>query len=453
MEAGSPRNSSFWWQAILAALIGIGIGLMLHRFMHHQFIAAGSVHKQTLASQASTAINSALSQVKMPTLEQRMNILLMGVDSNGIGTQRFTNCRSDSMILVSCDPNTQRVGIVSIPRDSRVHIEGHGMDKINAAHAFGGPQLAVDTVKDVFGVPVDHYIVVDAQGLRKLFQVLGPLPVVVEKKMRYTDHAAHLRVALDPGLQVLTPEQCEEYVRFRHDARGDIGRIERQQWFLRQLSNKLKDPQVLLKLPDLYKLANDYVITDLSVEEMARLATFGKDIKTSQVETATLPGEAVTIRGGSYWSPDYTADAVVFNRLSGAPIGVAQENPALGSANSAIAAENDDGAKPFTVILKYPKGFDETALAYEKALTADGYKVKYRIKSELADCRHEEIVQTSMRADDIVTEQLQNRCTELKSLPISVNLDNHAPSDFVIILSPNSVAPPAPAPQEKEKES
>ena len=135
-------------------------------------------------------------------------------------------------------------------------------------------------------MPVDHYVVIDVQGLRKVFEVLGPIEVKVEKKMRYVNHAGHLKVALDPGVQTLSPEQAEEYVRFRHDARGDIGRIDRQQWFLRQLSSKLREPQVILKLPELFKLANEYVETDLSVEDMAKLATFGKDIQRNQVETA-----------------------------------------------------------------------------------------------------------------------------------------------------------------------
>src|SRR6202011_2267561 len=104
-------------------------------------------------------------------------VLLMGVDSNGIGTQRFTSTRSDTMMLISCDPIAKRVGVVSIPRDSRVAIPGHGNDKINAAHAFGGPELAVKTVGEVFQVPIDHYVVIDVQGLRKLFEVLGPVEV------------------------------------------------------------------------------------------------------------------------------------------------------------------------------------------------------------------------------------------------------------------------------------
>jgi LCP family protein required for cell wall assembly len=357
------------------------------------------------------------------------------------------------MMLVSCDPLTKRVGVISIPRDSRVHIPGHGTDKINAAHALGGPELSVDTVKEVFGVPVDHYMVIDVQGLRKVFEALGPIEVKVEKRMRYQDHAAHLKVALDPGVQVLTPEQAEEYVRFRHDARGDIGRIDRQQWFIRQVSKKLREPQVLLKLPELFKLANEYVVTDLSVEDMAKLATFGKDIQSNQVETATLPGDPQIIRGGSYWVPNEQADVAVFNRLLGTPMSIGQDSTdtgTLSSPNSAIAAENESGAKPISFVLRYPKGFEETAVAFEKELTDAGYIVKYKTKSDPADCAHEELVQCSYRADDAVTQRLRDRLHNISEWPVVVALDIHAPADFTIVLSPDTAAPHV---VEKDKEA
>jgi LCP family protein required for cell wall assembly len=398
--------------------------------------------------QAGSVIGNAIVKAKVPTLEERMNILLMGVDSNGINTQRFLQTRSDTMMLVSCDPATKRVGIVSIPRDSRVAIQGHGSDKINAAHALGGPELAVQTVKDVFQVPVDHYVVIDAQGLRKLFEVLGPVEVKVEKRMRYQDHAAHLKVALDPGVQMLTPEQAEEYVRFRHDARGDIGRIDRQQWFIRQVSAKLREPQVILKLPELFKLANDYIVTDLSMEDMARLATFGKDIQSSQVETAVLPGSPQLIHGGSYWVPDLEADAAIFNRLLGTPMN--SDDTIVGSPNSAIAAEDETGDKPLSFVIKYPKGAEQTALAFQKELTNAGYVVRYRTKADPGDCAHEQLIQSSYRANDAITQRVRDRLVNVSQWPVVVAIEKRSPADFTVILSADTVAPQITEEQDKE---
>lgn len=450
------RNSPPWWQSLLAVALGVVIGLLLSSYIASQRLKqnrAGAI------AQTSSAIGNAIASAGakvVPTLDGRMNILLMGVDSNGANTQRFVGTRSDTMMLVSCDPTAKRVGIVSIPRDSRVEIPGHGADKINAAHAFGGPELAVDTVKEVFGVPVDHYVVIDVQGLRKVFELLGPVEVKVEKKMRYQDHAAHLKVALDPGVQALTPQQAEQYVRFRHDARGDIGRIDRQQWFLRQVSSKLREPQVLLKLPELFKLANEYVVTDLSVEDMARLAGFGKDIQSSQVVTATLPGDARTIRGGSYWIPDPEADAVVFSRLVGAPANLAYQSESdsqssLVSANSAVAAEQPVIDKPLSVAIRYAKGAESVSRCFETQLLKLGYSVKYRTRSDAADCSHEQLVQTSYRAGEGLTQQLRERFPHIADWPVVVALDSHAPSDFVIVIGDDTKPPDVAI--EKDQES
>lgn len=435
------RNSPKWWQSLFAVVFGVCVGLLLSNYIYSNRAQIGKASTGAM-KRAGTAFNDAIASAKVvPTLDRRMNILLMGVDSNGVGTQRFVGTRSDTMMLVSCDPVTKKVGVVSIPRDSRVAIPGHGHDKINAAHAFGGPQLAVQTVQEVFQVPVDHYMVIDVQGLRKVFEVLGPVEVKVEKRMRYTDHAGKLHVALDPGLQTLTPVQAEEYVRFRHDARGDIGRIDRQQWFLRQVSKKLREPQVVLKLPQLFKLASEYVVTDLPVEDMAKLAGFGKDIQPNQVETAVLPGEAQTIRGGSYWVPDEVADAHVFSRLLGLPIIDSAPSRTVGEANSAIAAEHSSDQKPISFIIRYPKGAEETANAFEKQLIGAGYVVKYKTRADAADCAHEQLVLSSNRADDTVTERVRNALSNMSQWPVVVALESRPSSDFTVVISNDTPAP------------
>ncbi|MBA3860189.1 MAG: hypothetical protein C0507_25055, partial [Cyanobacteria bacterium PR.3.49] len=318
---------------LAATLFGVLVGLtIIHYtkrpifpFLPGAHVAPVVVTEERAPKQASSF--PSLPKISLlPQLDRSMNILCMGVDSNGRHAQRFLNTRSDTMMLVHIDPDLKRVGVVSIPRDSRVKLPGaHGIDKINSAHALGGPQLAVDAVKEAFAVPIDHYVVVDTEGLKKLFHALGPVEVMVEKRMRYRDRAAGLYVDLQPGLQTLDPKQAEEYVRFRHDPKGDIGRIERQQWFLRQVTKKLKEPSVILKLPDIFKFATDYVVTDMNAEDMAKVAYFGKDIQPSQVQTATLPGHAEYIHGGSYWIPDPEACSVVFSRLLNEKISVAEQ--------------------------------------------------------------------------------------------------------------------------------
>lgn len=459
--SGGPVTSG---QILLAAAIGVCLGLVGNKYVQ----STTPTPVRTVIQQRSTVqqfeqvgrdIQSTAQHLSViPTLTKRMNVLLMGVDSNGRGTQRFTGTRSDTMILVSLDPESQRVGMISIPRDSRLKLAGdHGVDKINAAHALGGPKLSVKTVEENFNIPIDHYMVIDVQGLKKVFEVLGPIEVVVERPMHYNDWAGGLHVALEPGVHRLTPVQAEEYVRFRHDPRGDIGRTERQQWFLRALANKFKEPSVLLKLPDLFKLANQYVVTDLSAEEMAKIATFGKDIKSNQIASATLPGHATCIHGGSYWLPDYEGSAVVLNRLAGNPITSESDTTAQpvpsNSAYAATISDDTNNSEPTTVTIKYPRGFEKTARAYEKQLGLAGYKIKYVLRADVGDCQHEQIVQNSYKADDLLTKKLLESSPGLASFPVVLNLDEHAASDFVIVLTANTAKPVAPESLEKRTES
>ncbi|MBS1990134.1 MAG: LCP family protein [Cyanobacteria bacterium SZAS LIN-3] len=476
-----PPNSPTPLQTLLAALTGVSIGLLLTNFYKHQPLRAQSAQvtppaQTALAPQAPPAVATTPGMIDFsnfnlwPRLDERMNVLLMGVDSNGRDTERFTGCRSDTMMIASLDPKTHKVALVSLPRDSRVRIaDNHGVEKINAAHALGGPELAVKTVSEDFGVPIDHYIVIDTQGLKKVFEALGPVDVLVEKPMHYRDRAGRLNIALEPGVVSMDANKLEEYVRFRHDAKGDIGRIERQQWFMRQVKKKLEEPQVLLKLPELFKLAGEHVRTDLSVEDMAKLASFSKDIKPSEIQTAMLPGVGTFIAGGSYWLPDAENAAIVLHRLTGSPLATAtiarttgssirtvvnrksdqpQSEEADGSigstndsVNAALAASYTD--KPLSVVVRYPRGGEELAKTLSARLEEKGLTVKYRQRGESAECAHEQIIETSYRADDNMTAKLKDAVGELAPFAVSLNLDPRAAADFVVVISSTTtIAPP-----------
>jgi len=482
-ESPSPSKAPSAIQILLAAATGVSLGLLLTNFYKHQPLKAhgqdvrpaqnaqlAGQSASLIAAQAPAPANGMPGVIDIsnfnlwPKLDSRMNVLLMGVDSNGRDTERFTGCRSDTMMIASLDPKTHKVSLISLPRDSRVRIaDNHGVDKINSAHALGGPDLAVKTVSEDFGVPIDHYIVIDTQGLKKVFEALGPVDVLVEKPMHYRDRAGRLNIALEPGVVTMDANKLEEYVRFRHDAKGDIGRIERQQWFMRQVKKKLEEPQVLLKMPQLFQLAGDYVRTDLSVEEMAKLAGFCKDIKTGEIQTAMLPGIGTYIAGGSYWLPDAQSAAIVLHRMTGSPLATAtiarntgssiksvvnrdtdrdgvpdgsDESETNDTVNNALAASYTD--KPLSVVVRYPRGGEELAKTLTARLEEKGMTVKYRQRGESAECAHEQIIETSYRADDEMASKLKGAVAELSPFALSLNLDARASADFIIVISPNT---------------
>lgn len=223
-------------------------------------------------------------------------ILLIGVD------QRVPNepSRSDTIMLATLDPEKPGVDILSIPRDSRVKIPGHGYDKINAAHAYGGPQLLLDTINNLLGSHVDKYVEVNFQDFQKIIDILGGVDIDVDKRMYYPEENINLK----PGFQHLNGYDALAYVRFRYDPEGDITRIGRQQKFMKAIIDQTLKLSTIPKIPRLVSEISKDVKTNLSVKEMLSLALSMKDLNGSAVNTYMIPGEGKYVGGISYYVID-----------------------------------------------------------------------------------------------------------------------------------------------------
>ncbi len=247
---------------------------------------------------------------------RQRNILLLGVDSNGEGTDTWKGTRSDTIILLNIDPSSHSVNAISIPRDSKVYLPGkYGVDKINAAHAYGGIDMAKQTIEQTLGVHIDKYICIHDDGVKEVINALGGIPIYVEKSMNYDDYAGKLHIHLDKGNHTLSGQEAIGYLRFRHDALGDIGRTQRQQWFLRGFLQRLQNPQIITKIPEIVNISKKYIKTDLSVYELSQLAALAKGFDEGNIQIAMLPGAPNSKGGTSYWilNPDKVQDVV--NRL------------------------------------------------------------------------------------------------------------------------------------------
>jgi LCP family protein required for cell wall assembly len=232
-------------------------------------------------------------------LQHPTNILLLGTDvvytdlgnrTKKINQEAFTG-RSDTIMLVRLDPLRNTFGLLAIPRDTEVYVPGNGIQKANSANAIGGHNLAIATVSNFLQLPIDHYVVLNVHGLVELVNELGGITVEVPKTMHYMDWTAKLKIDLSPGYHTLTGNQAMGFVRFRHDSLGDIGRVQRQELFLRAVMDKAKQPSAWVHLPNLLSIASKYVDTDLSVPEMMGMATFVKCVPKSNQTLAMLPGE------------------------------------------------------------------------------------------------------------------------------------------------------------------
>jgi len=229
---------------------------------------------------------------------ETVSILILGTDD------RIERGRSDTMMVVTLDVRRGKAALLSIPRDSRVFIPGRGEDRINASYALGGPALARQAAEALIGRRIDYYVKTDFEGFKRIVDLMGGVEIEVEKRMVYHDRAQNLHINLRPGRQVLNGEEAMGYVRFRHDARGDIGRIERQQKFVRALLAQMVKPQMLLRLPQVLREITTLVETDLPARDLVFLARLAGKITPDDLTARMVPGKPVMIAGKSYWEVD-----------------------------------------------------------------------------------------------------------------------------------------------------
>ncbi|WP_138493388.1 LCP family protein [Paenibacillus pinistramenti] len=217
---------------------------------------------------------------------ERVNILLMGVDARGL--QKGEVPRSDSMLVASIDPVTKTGSLFSIMRDTYVDIPDHGKDRINTAITHG-PDIAMKTVSDLLGIPIQYYVYTDFQGFIALVDAVGGIDFNVEKDMHYTSAADDHQYDIDlkAGMQHLDGTTALEYVRFRHDAMSDFARTQRQRNFLAAVADKLKNTTSIMNLPTILDKVNPYVDTNLSVTDMWKLASVG--YKTQMTSSEQIP--------------------------------------------------------------------------------------------------------------------------------------------------------------------
>lgn len=240
----------------------------------------------------------------VPALSGPLNILLMGIDDGDPEIPKGPR-RSDAMLVASIHPEQKSIQLLSIPRDTRVPISGRsGYDKIAHAFFYGGAPLSVRTVEEALHIPIDYYMVIDWQAFIKVVDILGGVDLYVEQDMNYEDPYENLAIHLRKGQQHLDGEKAGQYVRFRHDELGDIGRVQRQQEFLQVLGKQLLQPATLFKIPALVTTVSRYVQTDMSTYTLLKLANALKEIRPSSIYSSTLPGDFATLDEISYWVPD-----------------------------------------------------------------------------------------------------------------------------------------------------
>lgn len=223
-----------------------------------------------------------------------ISILLMGVDQRpgDVG-------RSDTLMVMTLNPETKETQMVSIPRDTRVDIPGKGIHKINAAYAYGGTSLAKDTINQFLDVPVDYYIRINMEGLVSLVNAVGGVDV-------YNDISWHdegyYKKGFDyhKGMLHMNGEEALGFVRMRHlDPRGDFGRNKRQRDVIKAVVDKAMTLGGVSKFNDILDAVQGNVRTNLDFNDMTYIAENYKDCR-AHMNTYEMKGQGTTI-GGIYY--------------------------------------------------------------------------------------------------------------------------------------------------------
>jgi LCP family protein required for cell wall assembly len=203
--------------------------------------------------------------------------------------------RTDTIEVIHWDDANHRVRILGVPRDVDVMLPGIGVSKLVHAYSTGGIGRARAATVRLLGVPIAHYVVFSLPAMRHIVDLIGGVPITVDKRMVYTDHEQGLFINLYPGYQVLDGAKAEQYLRFRHDKDGDIGRIHRQQLFFRAAVAQVHKPSVMMHLPLIVQSARADVQTDLTSAEVLAWFQRVQPLKPEQISAESIDGRAAVL--------------------------------------------------------------------------------------------------------------------------------------------------------------
>lgn len=224
----------------------------------------------------------------------RLNVVVLGVDTRD-GSGGLTQ-NTDTIMVVSLDPLNRAGAMLSIPRDTLVPIPGRGEDKVNAAFAYGGAELARRTVSDLLEIPVHGYALIDFDGFRRVLDALGGVlvdpPLPVRDDAYPTDDFGVTRLRIAAGPQLMEGETALRYARSRHHS-NDFSRAERQQRILAALVRRMSETSMLLRIPAFAHDLSGAVRSDLDPANLPPLARLLASLGQHDLETAVLrpPGD------------------------------------------------------------------------------------------------------------------------------------------------------------------
>lgn len=286
------------------------------------------INKQVLRSAACCLIISAfltgqiftyaesIDNTKKPQASNILYILFLGIDRMEDRDSWLGVYRSDTIALAAVNPDTGKIKVLSIPRDTYTYIPvADKMDKINHAYAFGGmgdsgSQCSLDAVNHFIKSPnVSSYFTMDMEAVPQIIDDMGGIEVDADVEI-YEEG-----IDIERGKQTLNGQQALRYVTWRNTPEADIGRIKRQQHFMKAFLDKLCDEDQLVKAAAIILDHSQYIHTNLSLDQIIALAGALKGISSSNISYYCIPGDGQYMDGISYWVPDENKTADILKQF------------------------------------------------------------------------------------------------------------------------------------------
>ncbi|MEO7912169.1 MAG: LCP family protein [Roseiflexaceae bacterium] len=301
---------------VVAAIPALWIGAKWQRAMtniNQMIVTPVSLPTATAAPQAAEQVPAAIPDeapepipTAVPEPGGAMNILLVGTDAR----PGEDISRTDTIVLAHFDPHSNRVSMLSFPRDLLVNVPGYGKNKINAAYPIGekrlglgyGPALLKETVGELVGLPIDHFVLINFDGFKTLIDKIDGIYVDVPKALddpAYpTDNYGTIKIHFDAGRQFLDGDRALIYARTRH-ADSDFGRNQRQQQVLIAIFDRVRQQGLLSQLTNIDQYTesmSDYIRTDLSRSDMLGLVSMGSKLNNDSIQRYAIDPSMVVER-------------------------------------------------------------------------------------------------------------------------------------------------------------
>ncbi|WP_066895542.1 LCP family protein [Clostridium nigeriense] len=274
-----------------------------------------------------------------------INILVLGMDIGDAENQgNKAGRRSDTIMVLNYNPNTKKVHLVSIPRDTLIEVDAY-LDtgeyrrywKINVAYVLGGEDEVITHVESLLNIDINYLVEVDYNAFRSIIDAIGGVEMTIEKDMYYDDDEQNLHINFKAGETVLLDgKKAEEFFRWRKNNDGtglenaDLDRIKNQQLFMSKLLDKVMTPSIVFKAPKILNAISENVETNIPAKDLISLGMKILRLKPSDIIMATIQGESQYFYGESFLVADKDYNRDLINALN-------TVNP---SASNAITAIN-----------------------------------------------------------------------------------------------------------------